>query len=265
MSEQTDKAISYGATGAAVGSAFGPAGTAIGGGLGAGYGYLTGGGESEHQKRLRQAQQYEKLGNMGLPGFDNQYGNYGKMADRFGSQDSSFRGDQLGLGNILAQEASGNGVGQQLVGMQARQAADRASNQQYSALGAARPGMQAMASRNAMLGSALAQSAVGEQAALGSANMTLGAQGQYANFLQGARAGDQNQQQVNSQAELEAYRQRLAASQMQQQGNQYKQGLKNDRWMALMAPQAGPSSSDKALGALGGALSAYNARPGQKA
>jgi hypothetical protein len=185
-----------------------------------------------------------------VPHFDSQYGNYGNLANQYGAQSSSFRGDQQSLGRILAAEASGHGVGQQLVGMQARQAADRASAQQFGAVSGARPGMQAMASRNAMLGSAMAQSAVGEQAALGSAQMTLGAQNAYGQHLQAARGQDINQQQVNNQSQLEAYRQRLMLSQMQQQGAMTAEQLRAQRYSALMGA---PTQGEIIAGGLTGA------------
>ena len=262
MSAQSDRALGYGAQGAGLGLAVGgPVGAGIGGALGAGYGWLTGGGsdENSYEERMRRANAAAGSvdGSYGVPEYQSQYNAFGRAANG----DSSFRGDQLGFGNTLRQEAMGQGVGQRLVGMQAQQAADRASNQQFAALGAARPGMQAMASRNAMLGSALAQSAVGEQAALGSANMTLGAQGQYGQFLQGARGQDISQQGQN----LAALNSRAALAGQQQQGAQFLGNMQNSRWQTAYGntnPQQ-PSQLDKGLGMFGGALSAYNMRPGQ--
>lgn len=231
--------------------------TGSGGGL---YGALSSphSGGTYFQQRRGQADivQHPDYGDMGVPGFDRQYNQFGQMMNG----GSRYEQDQRGLGRILAAEASGNGVGQQLVGMQARQAADRASNQQFAALGGARPGMQAMASRNAMLGTALAQSAVGEQAALGSANMTLGAQGQYGQFLQGARGQDLSQQGQN----LAAGNSRAQLAGMQQQGNQFNANLGNSRWLAAYGgvPQQ-QSKLDKYGGAAMGFLSAYNMSPGQ--
>lgn len=193
---------------------------------------------------------------MQVPHFGQQYGQYSNLGRGFAGRDpyvSGFRGGQQHLGSLLAQEARGQGVGQQLVGMQARQAADRASAQQFGAVAGARPGMQAMASRNAMLGSALAQSAVGEQAAMGSAQMTLGAQSQYGNFLQGARGQDEAtamaQRQLNDQSQLEAYRQRLQLSGMQQSGAMTAEQLRAQRYAALMGA---PTQSEIVLGGLTG-------------
>jgi hypothetical protein len=191
---------------------------------------------------------------MQLPHFDALYGGYGKLGRYYANQGSSFRGDQASLGNMLAQEARGNGVGQQLVGMQARQAADRASAQQFGAVAGARPGMQAMASRNAMLGSAMAQSAVGEQAALGSAQMTLGAQNAYGQHLQAARGADIAQQQANNQAQLEAYRQRLQAAQMQQQGSFAAEQARTQRYDALARMPTAAETAMGGLAGLGGAM-----------
>ena len=187
-----------------------------------------------------------------VPGFQGQFNNYGQMGQQYGQRgpgNSQFYGDQRGLGNILSQEARGQGVAQQLVGMQARTAADRAQSQQFAAAAGARPGMQAMAARNAALGGALAQSAVGEQAALGSAQATLGAQGQYAQFLQGARGQDLQNQGQNDQAQLEAYRQRLALSEMQQRGAISGEGFRTQRYGALLGV---PTPGETALGGFTG-------------
>jgi hypothetical protein len=195
---------------------------------------------------------YGGVGDLGVKKFGSQYSNYGGLADRYGHQGSGLVGQQLGLGQMLTQEAQGRGVGQQLVGMQARQAANRASAQQYGAVAGARPGMQAMASRNAMLGSALAQSAVGEQAAMGSAQMTLGAQQQLGGHLAGMRGQDQQQQLQNNQAQLQAYQQRLQLAQMDQQGRLTAEQLRAQRYAALMgAPTSGEIATGAVVGALG--------------
>lgn len=215
-------------------------------------GHLKGGldqisGSLDRSKRAEEMYGGVNAASMGVHNFDQQYEGYGNLAQGMGNRSayhSGYTGQQQGLGHILGQEALGHGVGQQLVGMQARQAADRASAQQYGAIAGARPGMQAMASRNAMLGSALAQSAVGEQAAMGSAQMTLGAQSQYGNFLQGARGQDESnemaQRQLNDQSRLDALRQRLQLSGMQQSGAMTAEQLRAQRYAALMgAPTSG--------------------------
>lgn len=184
---------------------------------------------------------------MGVPGFDKAYANYTGLGRAYGRQDpyhSGYVGAQQTLGSQLAREAAGNGVGQQMVGMQARQAADRASAQQFGAVAGARPGMQAMASRNAMLGSALAQSAVGEQAALAGGQVTLGAQQQQGQFLQGARGQDESnvmaQRQLNNESQLQAYGQRDRLAGMQQTGALTAEQLRAQRYAALMgAPTPG--------------------------
>ncbi len=213
----------------------------------------------DRSKRAEQLYGGVDSSKLGVPGFDRQYDNYGAMGRAYGRQDpwfSGFRRDQGSLGRILASEARGQGVGQQLVGMQARQAANRASAQQFGAAQAARPGMEAMAARNAMLGSALAQSAVGEQAALGSAQMTLGAQNAYGGFLQGARGQDESnvmaQRQLNNQSQLEAYRQRLLLSQAQQQGALQNEAYRTSRYNALLGS---PTKGEALLGGVEGAAS----------
>lgn len=197
---------------------------------------------------------------MQVPHFGAQYNHYGRLSDRYmnrGPGSSAFYGDQRGLGRTLAAEAQGNGVGQRLVSMQAQQAADRATAQQFAASAGARPGMQAMAARNAQLGSALAQSAVGEQAALGSAQMTLGAQGQYANFLQGARGQDLQLQGLNDQSQLAALQQRLQLSGLQQQGAMTAEQLRAQRFAAMMGA---PTKTEIAMGGFTGLMgSAFGA------
>lgn len=254
-----------GAGGVAGGIFGGPAGATLGASAGYGLGSALGNSDEFDRTKRAEALYGYQGGNTGLPGFDRQYNNYGEMGRAYGRQDpyfSKFRGQQQGLGELLAAEARGKGVGQQLVGMQARQAANRASAQQFGAAQAARPGMEAMAARNAMLGSAVAQSAVGEQAALGSAQMTLGAQGQYGQFLQGARGQDEGtvmaQRQLNNQSQLEAYRQRLLLSQAQQQGGLQGEAYRTSRYNALLGS---PTQGEIALGGVVGGLGAASKMP----
>jgi hypothetical protein len=223
------------AGGAAAGSAFGPWGAAIGG---VGGGLL--GGLAGSMDRTR-GYEGPNRAEFNVPGYNTQYGQLGSFAHAANDRAapvSAFRGNQVGLGRILGAEARGQGVGQQLVAKNAQLAADRASATQFSALAGARPGMQAMASRNAMLGSALAQSAVGEQAAVGSAQMTLGAQQQYGQFLQGARGQDEEtelrRRQMNDQAVLEAMRQRGQLAVAQQTGGMNYEQLRAGRANALL-------------------------------
>lgn len=276
MSAKTDKAVSYGATGAMIGSAGGPVGAAIGGGLGAAYGFFSGGSGFDRAQRAEDKYGGVDARGMQVPHFQQQYGQYGQIANQRGALgqqlgsrvapiSNGVRGSQMGLGSILSQEARGQGVGQQLVRMQAQQAADRASQQQFAAVGGARPGMQAMAARNAMLGSSIAQSAVGGQAALGSAQMTLGAQGLYGNHLQSVRGQDENtalqSRAINDRAQSDAYGQQLQAlgqrqglSGMQQQGAMTAEQLRAQRYAALMGA---PTSGEIAAGGLMGAAGAY--------
>ncbi len=255
----TKGAVSGASTGAAIGSVFPGYGTVIGAGIGGVVGGFSGmfGGGGGMDRTARAEKLYGGINEnkMHMPSFGAQYHNYDALADRYRAQGSSFRGDQQNLGRILAAEAQGNGVGQRLVGMQARTAADRASAQQYGAVAGARPGMQAMASRNAMLGSAMAQSAVGEQAALGSAQMTLGAQQAYGQHLESARGQDINQYQVNNQSELDAYRQRMQLSQMQQQGGIEGERLRAQRYGYLVGANQ-PTQSEINMGGLQGLSSA---------
>lgn len=212
-----------------------------------GMGYAV--GKMDRDKRASEQYGAPDRKNFNLPGYQQQYDQYGQYAGARGG--SEFRGGQQQLGNILAAEANGNGVGQRLVGMQARQAADRASAQQFAALSGARPGQQAMASRNAMLGTALAQSAVGEQAALGSAQMTLGAQGAYSQHLQGARNSD-------DQMLAEMLKQRQQAAAYQQQGGMGYEQNRAQRYAALLGV---PTQGEILAGGLQGVASMAMGKP----
>lgn len=230
-------------------------------------------GSMDRGKRAEEL--YGGVGNTSLPFFGQQYKGYDlaaqqrlNLANQAAGRNayvSNQRPMQAGLGRMLAAEAQGNGVGQRLVRMQAQQAADQASRQQFAALGGARPGMQAMAARNAMLGSALAQSAVGQQAAQGSAQMTLGAQQQYGQHLQGMRgqdeAGQFQQRQLNDQMQTNMLGQQLGAmgargdlSQMQQQGAIERERLRAQRYAALTGVPTSGEITGGLFQGLGGAL-----------
>lgn len=225
--------------------------------------------------------------NYQVPHFDSQYQQYSNLGQSYGQQqapqasaytahDGAFRGDQRAFGRDLRREAHGHGVGQQVVRMQAQNMADRAGQQQMSFAASARPGSTGLNYQNAAMNAANAQSQVGGQAALAGGQMQLGAMGQYGTFLQGARDQDQrmsmfnaNQQQqgsqfnvgaqlqqtgMNNQAQLEAYRQRLQAAGMQQQGGlAYEQNAANYQ----AARMAQPSNGQMLLGAATGLGSAY--------
>lgn len=224
----------------------GPAGAMAGGAAG----YSLGAGlEGSMDRNARASSEYGGVGPMNVPHFQEQYDQYGRLADQYGKQGSAFRKDQAALGHTLSEEAQGRGIGQMLVTDQARQAADRASAQQFGAIAGARPGMQAMASRNAMLGSALAQSAVGEQASNASGQVTLGAQNLYSNHLAGARGQDINQQQANSSAQLGALGQRGQLSQAQQQGAMTAEQIRAQRYQALLGA---PTNGEIIAGGLSG-------------
>lgn len=225
--------------------------------------------------------------NYQLPHFQQQYTNYGNLAGRadnrqapqalgFTAAGSGFRGNQVSFGHDLRREARGQGIGQQTVRMQAQDMADRTQAQQYGMAAGARPGQSGQAYTNAAFNAANAQSAVGGQAAMAGAQMQLGAMGQYGQFLQGARGLDQQQNQfnagqqqqnsqfntgaklqqtgMNDQARLELLRQRLAASQAQQQGGlAYEQNAANYQ----QARMAQPSTGQMLMGGAMGLGSAY--------
>jgi hypothetical protein len=255
--------------GAAAGASFGPWGAAIGGVAGGLLGGF-GGGATSMDRAAAAEKRYGGVGDTGMPDYNHQYGNYSNMGRYYGNRTapvSDQRGSQLDHGNVLRQESLGRGVGQQLVRMQAQQAADRASAQQFAAVGGARPGMQAMAARNAMLGSSLAQSAVGGQAAIGSAQMTLGAQNLYGQHLQGVRGQDEQtalqSRQLNDRAQLDAWQQRLQLAQSQQQGAISAEANRTSRYNALLGQPTQGEIMAGGLTGLGGALFGMNSRSQQ--
>jgi hypothetical protein len=249
-----------------MGAALGPWGAAAGGVAGGIYGGFFGGSGGPAGDRSATAEQRYggvNQNNFNVPGYQGMFNNYDRMGQTMGNGSSSFRGDQLGLGRTLQQESQGNGVGQQLVRQQARDMADRASAQQFAAVGGARPGMQAMAARNAMLGTAMAQSEVGNQSAQASGQVTLGAQQQYGGFLQGARGQDIQQQQTNNQGQLQAAMQQQELARAQQQGGMQYEQNRTSRYGALLGQNA-PTTQEQYLGLMQGGLSAYAATRGSQ-
>lgn len=218
-------------------------------------------------------------GAFSLPGFSSQYDTYGRLAadanhrrapraSAFTARDQGqFRGQQGALANMLMQQAQGRGPGQQLVRMQAQNMADRAVAQAAGGARNANPQMAALAGRNAAMAGANAQSQVGGQAAQAGLQAQLGATSQLGDVLGTGRQQDQalsmfnagqqqNSSQFNTDArmrqmgmndarQLELLRQRLATSQMQQQG---QMGYQNARVGLAGAQAQVPSFFDKALG-----------------
>jgi hypothetical protein len=242
------------------------AGGAIGGPLGAGIGAIAGGALGMFGGGGGGPQVHAPTWNShyNLPGFSKQFGRYQQIANQYGKRqaptiaESGFRPGQESLVRMLQAQAAGKGPGQELVRMQAQQAADRAGAQQLAAA-QGQVGSGAMGARNAALGSAALQSEVGGQAAMGGLAAQLGATEQLGGVLQGARGQDLSRgeanaglvmqnRQTNDQAVLEALRQRLQASQMQQQG-----GLEYNRNVAgfntaLAGKPPQPSFGDKLMG-----------------
>lgn len=264
-----------GAAGGAMvgGSIGGPWGAAAGGIIGGGIGLFGGGGEEYSPNR----------GAFDVPDYQHQYSRYGQLgqqyagrqapqANAFTAGNSRFLPQQVALGRQLAMEAQGRGVGQQTVRLQAQQAADRGMAQQLAMAGSARPGSGAQAYQNAAFNAGNMASQVGGQAALAGGQLQLGAMGQYGQFLQGARGQDQqlgmfnaSQQQqgsqfnadaqlrqygLNDQAQLEALRQRLQLSGMQQQGAMGYESLRAGQPVQ-------PGYGDQLMGLGMGAGSAY--------
>lgn len=198
--------------------------------------------------------------NFDVAGGDQMLGRYQKMqGQQRGPGDSAFYGDQRNLASLLAAEAQGKGVGQQLVRQQAQGAADNALRQQLAMAASARPGMGAMAYRNAAMNAGNAQSAIGGQAAQAGGQMALQAQGQYGNMLQGARDQDLRLMGLNDQRQLELLNQELRLRGMQQQGGQAYEQNRLGRYTGVLGT---PTEGEQALGAIaGGAAMAFGKPP----
>lgn len=204
-----------------------------------------------------------------LPSYDRQFGQYSDLyrGIRGGitpqAAGSAYRDKQNLFGQQLRQEAQGRGLGQQIVRMQAQQAADQGARQQLAQQASAGPTNQAMALRNAALNTGNIQSAVGGQAANAGAQMQLGAMNQYGGFLSGVRGQDenlavqnaqlgQNAMALRQQGMLEALRQRAALSAQQQAGGMnYQQNLTNRYGMFQ---QGGPTGRELQQAQLGDLL-----------
>jgi hypothetical protein len=166
------------------------------------------------EKRRQQGQAFQ------VPGFDRQFGRYTQEANAAGGRmaGEQFRDTQGALLRQLQADANGNGPGQQLVRMQAQGMADRGAQQQLAMAAGVRPGQAASAGRNAAFNAAGLQSQVGGQAAQAGLQARLGAMSQMGQVAGQARQGDYAQMGLNDNTQLEALRQRMQLSGMQQGG-----------------------------------------------
>jgi hypothetical protein len=208
--------------------------------------------EEQAQKEMAARERQRQMDRSMTPGFEKQFGRLGDLErgfERRPTQYSDFRLQQGELGKMLANEARGQGIGQQLVRQQAQGMADRGVQQQYGMAAGARPGQSALATRQAAMQTAGIQGQAAGQAAMAGGQMQLGAMGQYGQFLQGARGQDEDtrlrQLGLNDQSQLEALRQRLQLSGMQQQGGQFYNSLQEQK---RQYDASRPSNTDKALG-----------------
>lgn len=229
--------------GIALGGALGgPAGASLGAGLGGALGgQLAGGDGMDRQAKA------EKL----YGGVDRQ-NYYVPRGDEMYRQYSNFINQQQGPGvgqRLLQQEAMGKGIGQQLVRQQAQAQSDSILRQQLAQAAAARPGMGAMAARNAAFNAGNAQSVVGGQAAMAGGQMALNAQNQLTDAELRLRG-------LNDQRQLEMLRQRLALQQAQQQGGMGYESQRGQRYGALIGANA-PTQTERTMGGIQGALGSY--------
>ncbi len=188
-------------------------------------------------------------------------GTQGRAAPQ--AADSDYSAYQSALLKGLLADSRGRGPGQQLVRMQAQQMADRGAQQQLAMARSARPGQSGMAGTNAAFNAANMQSQVGDQAAMAGLQARLGATQQLGQYAGQARGQDLQNNQfnadqqlrmygLNDQTQLEALRQRLALSGMQQSGGM--------NYQQLLAAQ--PSGYERLFGALSGAGQTYAAMRG---
>ncbi len=236
--------------GATIGGSFGgPAGAVIGGAAGGLLGGFGGGGQYEPNRSAFDVHRFSPQYNQ-YSAMQQQYG--GREAPRVG--ESHFRAFQASLAKELYKESLGKGVGQKLVRMQAQQAADQAMRQQLALAQGAAPGGGAAAARSAALAGGQAQSAVGGQAAQAGLQAQLGAMGMLGSVAEQGRSQDYQlggmnadltlrNRSINDQASLEALRQRLQLSQMQQQG-----AMGYEQLRAGQAPQMGAGDMLMGLG-----------------
>ena len=208
--------------------------------------------------------------NYDVPGYEGMRDQYGQMigqGPRTAPQagQSGFRGDQQQLGNMLMQQAQGQGPGQEIARRQAAMQVDRGVGQQLSGARSARPGGSAMAARNAAMASGQLQGAGAQAASMGGLQAQQQAVGQLGAVLQGARGQDQNlalsnaqmqmsQMGMDDQRQLELLRQQLQLGGMQQQGGQAFESALGQKYQIA---QSQPSNFEKGLGALQGAGQAY--------
>lgn len=196
-------------------------------------------------------------GNYDLPGFQDQYNQYGQLAGQNrGTPTSQYDAQQSAFGQQLMNEAQGKGVGQQIIRQNLAEGQGNLARQQQSMAASARPGMGALQARNAAMNTADGASKLGGQAAFAGSNLQLNSMGQYGNFLQGARQQDLDSQLrtmgLNDQRQLELLRQRLQSSGMQQQGGMgYEQNRLGRYGVAAGTPTTGEQILSGATGLAG--------------
>lgn len=271
MAQSKGGAAASGAmTGASLGTMIGGPGigTAIGAGLGGLGGYLFGGGsDPEYGYDPNQA-------NFQLPGYEgmrDQYGNLLGQGPRTAPQAgvSGFRGDQRALGQMLMGQAQGQGPGQEIARMQAERQVDRGLGQQLAGARSARPGMSAMAARNAAMASGQLQGEGAAAATMGGLKAQDMAVGRLGSVLAQGRGQDIQRNLANAQLryqtmglddrrQMELLRQQLMMNQMQQTGNiGYERALQGRANAQFGYDAAQPSDWDRAMGAAQGLGQAY--------
>ena len=256
------------AGGATTGAAFGPYGMIAGGVIGGGLGYLYGGKDKpKYEYDPNQA-------NFGLPGYDGMNSQYGSMlgqGPRSAPQagQSSFRGGQGQLAQMLMAQSRGRGPGQEIARMQAETQVDRGLGQQLAGARSARPGQSAMAARNAAMASGQLQGAGAQAATMGGLQAQQSAIGSLGNVLGQARGQDQSLAMGNANLryqtmglddsrQMEVLRQRLAMNQAQQSGNISYEGARAGKaGVEFNYAASQPSSMEQYMGAAQGMGQAY--------
>lgn len=259
-------AMSGAATGAAVGSVVPGYGTAIGAGVGAVAGGLMGGfgggggGSYKPNPHSFDVKDYYKQ--------YNDFTGVAKDAQNRGvptAADSDYRRYQSSLLAGLKADYDGKGAGQKLVRMQAQQMADRGAQQQLAMARGARPGQSGMAGTNAAFNAANMQSQVGGQATMAGLQARLSAGQQLGQVSGQARGQDLQNNQfnadqqlrmygLNDSTQLEALRQRLALTGMNQQGGIAYENMRSGNANAALSQ---PQMYERMLGGASQAAETY--------
>lgn len=184
------------------------------------------------------------------------FGEYSRLADAMNQRGYQPSAAETALGNQLAAEAQGTGIGQQLIRQQAQSQADRGVKQQISQAASARPGQSALATRQAMMNAGNINSQVGGQSSMAVGQHQLGAIGAQGQFLNAQNSTRLQQMGLNDAAQMEMLRQRLMLTQGDAEGQRWLYGQ-----LYGNKGDSGPSTGQRILGAAGAVAGGIYAGP----